>query len=295
MKDEFSRLYPAVGFAYFALVLTFAMWFTNPLFQAISLAAAFAYSIYLRGGRAVRTDFLTLVPLMLVTALLNPCFSHQGVTTLAYLPSGNPLTEESIFYGLSAGAMLAGTICWFSCLNRQLTSDKFVYLFGRIIPALSLVLSMTLRFVPAFNRQIKSISRARKGLDCSGRESLGVRIRGGLGVLSAAVGWAMENAVETADSMKSRGYGLEGRTAYSIYRFDRRSVNTLIILLLCGGFVLACKLSGALDWRYYPSLRGALSPLTWAAGAAYALLCLLPLILDAAADARWRALRARTE
>ena len=87
------------------------------------------------------------------------------------------------------------------------------------------------------------------------------------------VTWALENAIETADSMKSRGYGLEGRTAYSIYRFDRRSVNTLILLLLCGGFVLACKLSGALDWRYYPSLRGALSPLTWAAGAAYALFC----------------------
>ena len=288
-------MHPVVNFIYFALVLTFAMWFTHPLFLLVSLICAFAYSIYLRGGQAVRVDFLCLVPLIIITALINPAFSHQGVTVLTYLPSGNPLTLESILYGLASGIMLAAVICWFSCLNRQLTSDKFVYLFGRIIPALSLVLSMTLRFVPAFNRQIKSISRARKGLDCSGRESLGARIRGGLGVLSAAVGWAMENAVETADSMKSRGYGLEGRTAYSIYRFDRRSVNTLILLLLCGGFVLACNLSGALDWRYYPSLRGALSPLTWAAGAAYALLCLLPLILDAAADARWRALRARTE
>jgi energy-coupling factor transport system permease protein len=46
--------------------------------------------------------------------------------------------------------MLAAVISWFSCYNAVMTSDKFVYLFGRVIPALSLILSMTLRFVPKF-------------------------------------------------------------------------------------------------------------------------------------------------
>ena len=104
-----------------------------------------------------------------------------------------------------------------------MTSDKFVYLFGRVIPALSLVLSMTLRFVPKFKAQIQVVSEAQR---CVGRDvsngSVLQRLRNGITILSIMVTWALENAIETADSMKSRGYGLPGRTAFSIYRFDSR-------------------------------------------------------------------------
>ena len=40
--------------------------------------------------------------------------------------------------------MLGCVVVWFVSFNAVMTSDKFVYLFGRVIPALSLVLSMTL-------------------------------------------------------------------------------------------------------------------------------------------------------
>ena len=66
----------------------------------------------------------------------NLAFNHEGATILAYLPSGNPLTLESIVYGLSAAVMMASVILWFSCYNAVMTSDKFAYLFGRVIPAL---------------------------------------------------------------------------------------------------------------------------------------------------------------
>ncbi len=48
-------------------------------------------------------------------------------------------------------------IQWFSCYNKVMTSDKFIYLFGRLIPALSLILSMALRFVPGLTGQLKVI------------------------------------------------------------------------------------------------------------------------------------------
>lgn len=35
-----------------------------------------------------------MLPLLVITALINPAFSHQAVTILAYLPSGNPLTRD---------------------------------------------------------------------------------------------------------------------------------------------------------------------------------------------------------
>lgn len=84
-----------------------------------------------------------MLPLLVITALINPAFSHQGVTILTYLPSGNPLTLESILYGIYAAFLLITVIAWFSCFNAVMTSDKFMYLSGGIIPALSLVLSMS--------------------------------------------------------------------------------------------------------------------------------------------------------
>jgi energy-coupling factor transport system permease protein len=41
-----------------------------------------------------------------VTAWLNPLFNHAGVTLLFYLPGGNPVTLESMVYGLAAATML---------------------------------------------------------------------------------------------------------------------------------------------------------------------------------------------
>ncbi|MGN1230932.1 MAG: energy-coupling factor transporter transmembrane component T, partial [Anaerotignum sp.] len=153
-SDAFSGYHPLVNFLFFILVLGGTMVFMHPVSLCISLAGALRYSIYLNGWR--RGSLLYLPMIVLATAILNPAFNHEGVTILTYLPSGNPLTLESIAYGIAAGGMLAAVILWFSCYTEVMTSDKFIYLFGRIIPALSLLLSMTLRFVPKYKAQFQT-------------------------------------------------------------------------------------------------------------------------------------------
>ena len=39
------------------------------------------------------------------------------------------------------------------------------------------------------------------------------------------------NAIETSDSMRSRGYGLKGRTAFSIYHFTRKDKYVLGMMI----------------------------------------------------------------
>lgn len=96
--------------------------------------------------------------MLIVTALINPAFNHEGVTILTYLDNGNPLTLESITFGAASATMLITVISWFSCYNAVMTSDKFIYLFGKLIPALSLIFSMVLRFVPTFKAQFQRVS-----------------------------------------------------------------------------------------------------------------------------------------
>lgn len=231
----------------------------------------------------------------LLTTFVNPAFSHEGVTTLLYFPTGNPLTLESILYGLSAGAMLATVMLWFLSFNRMITSDKFIYLFGRIIPALSLVLSMTLRFIPKFQSQLELTVDAQKSIGRSISDgTLWQRTKTAVTVLSIMITWALENAIETADSMKSRGYGLPGRTAFSIYRFDDRDQNTMVFLLLCGVYLICGTMASAFGFRYFPSIQGiAFNPVTASFQFVYLLLCVMPIVLNAIEERKWKAIPLR--
>ena len=292
MKDCFSTYHPVVNFLFFAEVLGFSMFLLHPLCLAISLFCAVGYALCLNGKKALGFCLKGILPMMVFTAILNPMFSHEGITILTWLPSGNPLTLESILYGLAAAGMLAAVVLWFSCFNSVITSDKFVYLFGRVIPALSLVLSMALRFVPRFKAQLRVVTRAQKciGKDPS-RGGLVHRVRCAGAILSVMITWALENGIDTADSMKSRGYGLPGRTAFSIYRFDKRDKQALIFLLSLGIAVLAGAALEGLTWRYFPSVKWSTSPLSLCVLVAYAALCAFPIILDRKEDRKWNALR----
>ena len=152
-KDTFASYHPLVNFLYFGLVMGFTMFFMHPVCLIISLTVSAWYDLYLDGKKALKFQCFFMVPVILMAAFLNPAFNHEGETLLYYLPSGNVLTLESIAYGIGAACMLAAIVLWFACYNQIMTSDKFVYLFGRLIPALSLVLSMSLRFVPKFKKQ----------------------------------------------------------------------------------------------------------------------------------------------
>lgn len=288
-KDAFSACHPAVNFFYYALVIGFGMCLMHPVCLAISLLGGGAYYLYLRGRRAAGGLLRMALPLFLLTALINPAFNHQGSTILRYLPTGNPLTLESILYGLAAAAMLVAVLLWFGCYTQTMTSDKFVYLFGRVLPALSLVLSMALRFVPRFKAQLEQVKEAQAALGWGTENgSLLSRLRAALRCFSVLVTWSLESAIETADSMKSRGYGLGGRTAFSIYRFTARDRALLLWLGCCGGFLLWGCLSGGLFWRYFPSLRGLLAaPRTVCLCLCYAALTLTPLALDLWEERKW--------
>lgn len=294
-QDAFAACHPAVNFLYFILVIGCSMFVMHPVFLFLSCLGGMAYYIYLKRWKAFKTALWLMLPVFLITAIVNPLFTHEGVTLLMYLPSGNPLTLESILYGLGAGAMLVCVINWFSCYQEVMTSDKFIYLFGRIIPAMSLVLSMVLRFVPKFKTQIEKVSNAQK---CIGRDvtngNVLERSHHGMKILSIMTTWALENSVETADSMKSRGYGLRGRVNFSIYRFDSRDKIMCAILVVMGLAVFCGIVTKTVRFLYYPMVVindiNLGSVLVYVC---YGALCLLPLMMNVIEDIKWHYLKSK--
>ncbi len=291
MRDSFSDYHPFVNLLYFSLVIGFSLVLTHPLAQVISLCCAVICTVSIDGKKSVLFLLKYCLPMVLLTAFINPAFNHEGKTMLLYFPNGNPLTLESILYGFSAGAMLITLVIWFSSFSRVMTTDKFIYLFGKVIPALSLILSMSLRFVPKFKSQMMTVADAQKSL---GRDvsngSLLQRTKTAIHIFSIMITWSLENAIETADSMKSRGYGLKGRTAFSIYSFQERDKYVLIWLFFCGLFLTAGTMLNAFGFRYFPDVRYAAFDMTTVPFyCVLSALCITPVILNYKEEKKWEA------
>ena len=293
--NEFKSCHPIVNFLYFFLVIGFTMFLMHPVSLGITLFCAVLYTFVLKGKRKALKSMGLAVFVILITAILNPLFSHYGVTVITYLPTGNPLTAESCYYGIAAGVMLSSVLLYFSCSNMVLTSDKFTYLFGRIIPKLSMVFSMILRFVPTLISRLKEISAVQKtlGRDIS-KGGIIKRIKCGIKILSILITWSLENAIETADSMKSRGYGLSGRTSYTIFKLEKRDKLMLLSMGVLSAVILWGILSGELKYSYFPVFyTEKLSFLSLCMHTAYLFLCLTPVLLEWREAVRWNAIKSK--
>ena len=296
MINEFKTYHPLVNLIYFAFIVGFSCVFMHPVFLGISLCGAFSYSVILKGKKAIKTNILYMLPTALFMAVLNPVFNHEGVTIISYLPDGNPLTLESMVYGICAAVMIISLICWFLCLNEVITSDKIVYLFGRILPSLALMLSMTLRFVPRFIQQFKNVAEAQEGISNDGsKNTICKRIKNTVRVISIVITWALENGVDTADSMKARGYGTKRRSSFSVFHFDGRDGITLALILCLGIYIILGRVFGGVDYTYFPSMNfSCRTPYSTSIFLAFALMVFIPTIIELLEKLKWNVIKSKT-
>lgn len=292
--DVFSRCHPAVNLLFFtgAIVLTVVLF--HPAYLLLSLLCGAGYYAVLRRGRCGKA-FAYLLGAMVLVAAVNPLFNTLGETPL-FLLFGRPYTWEALFYGGCTGMLFAAVSLWFLCGGIVMTSDKFTSLFGTVIPSISLVLVMVLRLVPGYWRKSRQIAGARKCIGRSGSGTKTERIRGGMAVLTALSGWALEGSVITADSMRCRGYGSPGkRTTFQIYRFTGRDGLLTAVLLLLLAAVIWAGAAGSARASFIPRLS--IAPVSGAASilglAACGLFLLIPTLYSIWEAILWHSLRSK--
>ncbi len=253
MMDEFSRLHPIVNFIYFVAIIGFTMFFMHPIFLGISLISAIIYVAYLQGLDGIKNNLSMSIYIIVMVVLVNMLISSNGETILFYI-ANKSISLESIYYSVASSVMFITVFMWFSCYNKIMTSDKFIYLFGKRFPSLSLIISMVFRLIPNFKIQTKKIKDAQKAMGRNFDEGTVLeKIKNGIKLISILVTWALENSIETVDSMKARGYGLDGRSNFSIYKFEKRDKIYLSILLLLLGIIISGVFYGESYIDYFPS------------------------------------------
>lgn len=249
--NSFNSLHPICIFVYFVTVILLVLLCLHPFMMLIACTGALFFLLKTEGRKAF--GWLKMIlPMILLVAFTNALFSHRGVTQL-FLMFGQWVTLESLCYGITSGLSLAALILWFACYQKIMTSDKFLYLFGKVAPGTSLLISMALGLVPKLQGQLRQIQDCQEMLSPDSMTHL-EKIKKALRHVSTLLGWSLENTVEQADSMKARGYGIRRRTTFHLFRFESRDARFLICFLILAAVCIAGRISGYGTMEFYPRM-----------------------------------------
>lgn len=161
MTDEFSRYHPVVNLIFYLLVLGTTMFQMSVGLVFISFFSAVVYFFMLKKTEGLKYCAV-VVGIIIVSAIINPLFSHKGGTLLFYLFTGNPVTLESIIYGLISAIIIGAMLLWFSTFNQVMGVERILGAIGKVLPNVSLLITMIMRFIPQYTRHQRKVSMVNK-------------------------------------------------------------------------------------------------------------------------------------
>ena len=279
----FSMSHPAVPAVYIALTLGLTMFSMQPVLIALSLAGGLAYGLATRGAARTLGALRWQLPVILIIALVNPLFSASGSTELFRI-GVRVVYLESMVYGLCMGGLFVASVLWFEAAASMLEYDKVLALLGNAAPVIALMISMCMRLIPQFLRRGRTVLAVQDAIDVPWRAPTDpVRLH--LRASSVLMGWGMEDSLERADAMRSRGWGAATRrTTYTRYRLGRSDAAALVGLALFGVATAAVAWAATTQYSFYPQLS---VPAPWLGYAVYAVWMVLPCVLHAIDEKRF--------
>ena len=144
-----------------------------------------------------------------------------------------------------------------------------------------MIITMVLRFVPKYTKFAK---RTRDIQKANGFNDNGTK------TYSITATWALETSIDTADSMKARGYGSARRTNYHNYKFELRDLAFVMWVILLSAVILTFANIRKIHTFFYPTIRNKESVLVLAA---YIILCITPILINLWEKLRWHISRSK--
>ena len=289
----FAKLHPVTLFAYFVMMLAFSMFLRNPVITFLSLLGGAAFCRTLTDRREKLEDLKFYLPLSLLIVITNPLVSHNGRTPLFFV-NGNAFTLEAIWYGVFIAGMIVSVLLWSKGFTKIVTGDKFLYLFGRVLPKTALILSVAMKYVPLLKAQARKLKDAQKTLGLYSTGSMADNLKSAVKVYAALVGWSLENAVETGRHMRARGWNTGRRTSFSVFRFRAVDAVFLAVFAAAGTLLALAGAKELLYFSFYPAPTPLpMNALSVGAYILFGLLALIPFFTETEESIRWTCLRSK--
>ncbi len=257
---NFEEFNPIVLLVYYMAVIIPVMLLMNPLLITIGLAAGLVRAGIYEKTIPVKRILFSVILVIVMTAA-NALLTHQGETELFFI-NDRAVTLEAVKYGAVSGLMLSAALVWFSAFSRTLTGEKIMALLWRL-PRLALLISMIVRLIPRYLKRYKKVSLAMKineEIDTGHERNQTMKMS------SAVFTWALENSMDTADTMMMRGY-TSGKKRISEFGFT--AGDTIMIAV-----ITALQAMYFLDDKWHVALM--------------AVLCFLPELYRIKENIKWK-------
>lgn len=254
MISGFLSIHPGVSLVYFAAVIFFSMIFKNPVYVITLVLVSIFLNLSLDSGKALKKNIKGYLIMATFIFLMNPIFSNRGETIIAYL-GYRPITAESIVFGMVFACSLLSILINFCAFNIVITPNKFLYLTSSIMPKIAFIITVSMRFVPLFKFRLNEVIAVHKTLGkLSKSKSKKLYMYEIMETLNTVVTWSLEESLQTAASMRARGYGYSKRTSIVSYELDRRDYLLIFTFILSSFIVVIGFVGGYSQYNIYPKL-----------------------------------------
>ncbi|WP_442599675.1 energy-coupling factor transporter transmembrane component T [Neobacillus sp. D3-1R] len=289
MKSRFHSYHPFVTFFYYIGSIALMMLFQHLIFLLIGIFGILAiHFIHDRCKQLQRWLFFILISGLFIS-IFNPIFNERGKNVLFEF-YGHRFTLEATIYGAMSALTIIGVMMLFVSYNEVMTPNKLLYLFSKFLPQFAVLLMLTLRFIPLMKRRLNDISAVQisKGISVS-QGSWKERIQKSMLYIQVLLTYSLEEAIQTADSMKARGYGQANRTSYEYFRFKRSDLLAFTFLITLFWINLIGRFNHLGSLTIYPVMEQI--PLTSADNVilmVYLLYVCFPLYVEIGGAVKWR-------
>jgi energy-coupling factor transport system permease protein len=289
MRLRFDRFHPFVTFLFYAGAVSLLILMLHPLFLVTSIAVVFLINLLHDRLNGLRRWSFFIITTFLLMVMMNPLFNERGRHLLMEI-NQHRVTVEAVVYGGMNALSIIGIIALFVSYNVIMTPNKLLFLFAKILPQFAVLLMLTLRFIPLMRRRLEEIAMVQrsKGLSVT-HGSWRARARIGMLYVQTLLTFSLEEAIQTADSMKARGYGYGPRSSYEYFKMNQADWVAIMYLLSLLSFSIVERISGYGFLTVYPLMETwHLSLMDTAVLISYTLFLIFPLLVEAGGMFRWR-------
>jgi energy-coupling factor transport system permease protein len=255
MTRGVNSFHPFVSLIYYVGATALVMLYKHPVFLLVGAILLILFNFQLDKGKTLKSWMIMLTFLAVFFLIINPLVNHRGTHILFYLYN-NPIMLEAIIQGVISALSIFTIMILFTSYNLVITADKFLFLFSRWLPQWALLAMLSMRFVPLLRRRLREIETVQKGKGLSLSEGkLRTRAKNGILLVQILLTWSLEEAIQTADSMAARGYGLKKRSKYTPYKMVLRDWVAIIYLLIVAAIAVVGWWLGDGVLSVYPVLE----------------------------------------
>lgn len=292
MGTRFERFHPLVVFLYYAGTITFFLLLQQPIFLAAGFLVALIINFLHDRFKGLRRWLYWLMTSVFFIVFLNPLFNERGQHLLFVIGTHRFTLEAFVFGGMTA-VSLVSVMALFVSYNLVMTPNKLLFLFSRFLPQLAVLLMLTLRFIPLMRRRMDEITLIQRSKGFSTNQGYWrSRVKTALAYVQTLVTFSLEEAIQTADSMKARGYGTGPRTTYEYFRINKNDMIALLSLIVLSVPILIGRFLGFGYLTVYPIMESWLFSIK----DVQIFICFLlytsfPILVEAGGVFRWRILK----